>query len=237
MEALPRIPLCLIPARGGSKRVPRKNIAMLGGKPLIAWTIAPAVASGLFASVVVSSEDAEILAVAEQHGALAIPRPAALAEDNATLLGLCLEILPALASTTQATDLYLLPPTAPFRSAATMRRAWECYLAQGGSSLLSVEPYPYPPQWALTLRGGRLEPLFPDLCETPRPRLEPALKHDGGHLITGIARLLAEGSFFGTNARAFEAPEAERLDIDTPEDLACARARLAASQPGGSLPG
>lgn len=224
----PRIPLCLIPARGGSKRVPRKNIALLGGKPLLAWTIAAATASGLFPSVAVSSEDEEILTVAERYGALAVPRPARLAEDNATLLALCREILPALAATTQATDLYLMPPTAPFRSADTIRLAWRQYLAGGGSSLVSVEPFPYPPQWALTLRQGHLEPLFPDLCEIPRPKLPSALKHDGGHLITGIARLLAEGNFFGNDARPFEAPESERLDIDLPEDLARARERVAA---------
>lgn len=222
-----RVPLCLIPARGGSKRVPRKNVAMLGDKPLIAWTIASAMKSELFSAVVVSSEDEEILAVAEKYGTLGIRRPARLAEDNTTLLALCMEILPDLATKTMATDLYLLTPTVPFRTAATISRAWKHYIMGGGSALVSVEPYAYPPQWALTLRQGQLIPLFPELCETPRPMLQPALKHDGGHLITGIARLLAEGNFFGNDARPFEGPDSERLDIDHPADLARARALVA----------
>lgn len=222
-----RVPLCLIPARGGSKRVPRKNVAMLGGKPLIAWTIASAMESELFPAVVVSSEDEEILAVAEKYGAQGIPRPARLAEDNTTLLALCMDILPELATKKRATDLYLLTPTAPFRTSATIRRAWQHYIMEGGSALVSVEPYAYPPQWALTLRQGHLVPLFPELCETPRPMLQPAFKHDGGHLITGIGRLLAEGNFFGNDARPFEGPDSERLDIDHPTDLARARAIVA----------
>lgn len=224
----PRVPLCLIPARGGSKRVPRKNVALLGDKPLLAWTIAPALASGLFAAVVVSSEDAEILAVAQRYGAEAVHRPAALAGDNVTLRDVCTALLPELAARTRATDLYLLTPTAPFRTAATLRRAWHCYLEAKGSALVSVEPCPYPPQWTLTVRQGRLEPLFPAFYETPRPLLPSAFKHDGGHLITGIARFCAEGNFWGNDARPFHGPEAERLDIDLPEDLAQARARVAA---------
>jgi CMP-N-acetylneuraminic acid synthetase len=226
MNTQARLPLCLIPARGGSKRIPRKNVALLGNRPLLAWSIAPALASGLFAAVVVSSEDKEILSIARRYGALAVPRPAELAGDNCTLREVCLAILPQLAAETQATDLYLLAPTAPFRTAETLRLAWRRYLESGGSALVSVEPWAYPPQWALTVREGRLEPMFPDLYETPRPLLPTTLKHDGGHLITGIARFLEEKNFWGTSACPFHGPEAERLDIDLPEDLARARAAL-----------
>ena len=226
MKTPARLPLCLIPARGGSKRIPRKNVARLGNKPLIAWSIDPALASGLFAAVVVSSEDEEILSIAHHYGALAVPRPAELAGDNVTLREVCLAILPELAAETHSTDLYLLTPTAPFRTAETLRHAWACYLESGGSALVSVESWAYPPQWALTVREGRLKPLFPEAYEIPRPLLAPALKHDGGHLITGIARFLAEKNFWGANACPFYGPEAERLDIDLPEDLARARATL-----------
>ncbi len=226
MNTPERVPLCLIPARGGSKRIPRKNVARLGNKPLIAWSIAPALASGLFAAVVVSSEDEEILSIARHYGALAVPRPAELADDNVTLREVCLAILPELSAETHATDLYLLTPTAPFRTAGTLRQAWACYLESGGSALVSVESWAYPPQWALTVCEGRLKPLFPEVYETARPLLPPALKHDGGHLITGIARFLAEKNFWGASACPFYGPEAERLDIDLPEDFVRARTAL-----------
>lgn len=219
MSAAPRKPLCLIPARGGSKRIPRKNIALLGDRPLLTWTITPALESGLFDNVYVSSEDEEILSIARKYGAVAIPRFPRLAEDNTTLLDLCMEILPDLANRAKATDLYLLTPTSPFRTAQTMCRAWEEYLSCRGSSLISVEPLDYPPQWALTLHNNRLKPLFPDLYDTPRLKLEPSLKHDGGHIITCIRRLLSESDFFGEHAHPFFAPENEHLDIDHPHDL------------------
>lgn len=222
-DTSPRKPLCLIPARGGSKRIPRKNIAMLGGRPLLAWTITPALESNLFDTVYVSSEDEEILSIAQRYGAEPILRAATLAEDNSTLLELCIEIVPNLAAITKATDLYLLTPTSPFRTAQTMRCAWKEYLSGGNGSLISVEPFDYPPQWALTLHGERVKPLFPELYETPRPQLEPAFKHDGGYLITNINRLMMERNFFGRNAHAFFCPEEERIDIDHPLDLERAR--------------
>ncbi|NCC60634.1 MAG: acylneuraminate cytidylyltransferase family protein [Verrucomicrobiae bacterium] len=222
----PRKPLCLIPARGGSKRIPRKNIALLGDRPLLAWTISPALESNLFGAVYVSSEDEEILSVAQHYGAEPIHRVASLAEDNSTLLELCVEIVPSLAAVTKATDLYLLTPTSPFRTAQTMRRAWKEYLARGNDSLISVEPFDYPPQWALTLHDERLKPLFPELYETPRPHLEPALKHDGGHIIAKISRLMEERSFFCRNAHPFFVPQEERLDIDHPHDLERAKSIL-----------
>lgn len=230
--ASPRRPLFLVPARGGSKRVPRKNIALLGDRPLLAWSLAPALDSGLADAVYVSSEDDEILAEARRWGGTPVPRTARLARDDTTLAELCREILPELAAHTGATDLYLLTPTAPFRTAATIRQAWESHLAWGGSSLVSVEPFAYPPQWALTESQGRLEPLFPDLYAVSRPKLPVALKHDGGHIITGIARFLAEHDFFGADARPFRTPDAERLDIDQTEDLQRARAILATADGG-----
>lgn len=223
-----RIPLCLIPARGGSKRLPRKNILPLGGRPLLDWTIAPALASGIFPTVYVSSEDDDILDVARSHGAEAVKRDPRLAGDRTTLARMCQILLPELADATGATDLYLMVPTSPFRSPETIRLAWETYLA-GTGPLVSVAALEYPPQWALTIRDGRLTPLYPETYPIARPDLPQALRHDGGHLVTSIDAFLATGDFFRDDARPFFAPEHEQLDIDTPQDFRLAQSLLSDS--------
>src|SRR4051812_14473677 len=110
----------LIPARGGSKTIPRKNIVSVGGKPLIAWTIGAALGSKLLDRVCVSTDDEEIAAVARQHGAeVPFMRPAELASDEAGSLGVALHALDWMAAHGGEPDyLLLLQPTSPLRTTA-----------------------------------------------------------------------------------------------------------------------
>ena len=143
--------VALIPARGGSVRVPRKNLASLNGKPLIVWTILAAQHADIFSGIYVSTEDEEIAAVSRQYGATVIDRPAELAADLAPDIGWVTHALMHI-TVTSARDIAdarkpdafaLLRCTSPFRSPETIRAAWD-HLQHHGSyavdSLRAVEP-------------------------------------------------------------------------------------------------
>jgi len=215
-----RKPLAIIPARGGSKRLHKKNIALLDGKPLLVWTIESAMASGIFDTIRVSSEDEEILKTAESAGALPFERPANLSRDDITLTHFLAETLKNFDFTGGGyTDLYLLLPTSPFRRGTTIVHAWEFYLNSGAGGLMSIINVPHPPQWALTIDNTALKPLYPADYEKSRMDLTPAYMHDGGHIIADINKFLQTGNFLGLHPAAFPSPEDETIDINTEIDL------------------
>ncbi len=212
-------PLCFIPARGGSKRISHKNIALLQGKPLIAWTIESAKESELFDKLYVSSDDDEILKIGENFGACPLERRADLAGDRITLLELCLKEVEKLKEKEGYSDLYLLLPTSPFRKSSTIRKAWKKYINSGADTLLSVVPCEHPPQWALTVEDNYIAPLYPHDYKQLRQDLKSAFRHDGGHLITKISSFLENKIFIGCKTLAFSGPVEESVDIDEPMDL------------------
>jgi N-acylneuraminate cytidylyltransferase len=212
-------PLCFIPARGGSKRILRKNIALLQGKPLIAWTIDSAKQSELFDKLYVSSDDDEILKIAENFGACPLERRTDLAGDRVTLLELCLKEVEKICDTENYTDLYLLLPTTPFRKSSTIREAWENYIRSDADTLLSIVPCDYPPQWTLRVENNSVSPLYPSEYQQLRQDLTSAFIHDGGHLITKISSLAETKSFIGSKTLPFYVAVEEAVDIDEPMDL------------------
>lgn len=214
-----RKPLCFIPARGGSKRLPRKNMALLRDKPLLALTIESARDSGLFDNVYVSSEDEEILIAAKKWGGIPLRRDTDLAGDRVTLLQLCLKVVKRLADEDGCTDLYLLLPSSPFRRPSSICRAWEQFIEGDADSLISVVPFDHPPQWALTLRDGWVSPMYPEDHNRPRQDLAPAIRHDGGHLITRISSLMEFKTFIGPKTLPFLVSKEESVDINEPMDL------------------
>lgn len=156
--------IALIPARMGSKRVPGKNIRRLGGHPLIAYTIAPALASGVFDAVIVSTDSEEIAEIARHYGAeVPFLRPPALAGDTSPDIEWVEYTLKALAEQRRAYDCFsLLRPTSPFRMPDTIRRAWTAFLAdQRVDSLRAVERCTEHPAKMWIVRGQRLLPLLP----------------------------------------------------------------------------
>lgn len=156
--------VALIPARGGSKRVPRKNIRVLAGHPLIAYTIAAAKQSGVFAAVVVSTDDKETAEVARRYGAeVPFMRPAELAGERSPDIEWVDHALRTLAGAGRHFDCFsILRPTSPCRQAATIVRAWEAFTAQEGiDSLRAVEKCSQHPGKMWVIRGDRLLPLLP----------------------------------------------------------------------------
>jgi CMP-N-acetylneuraminic acid synthetase len=219
--------LCVVPARGGSKRFPRKNVAPLQGKPLLAWTIEPALASNLFdGDVWVSSEDDAILEAAERSGGRPLARDGALAGDTVSVAAVALDALARVGGNADA--VYVMLPTSPFRTADTIRRAWAAFAQSDADALLSVVPLAYPSAWALArAEDGSLRPLDPVGYETPRQELTPGYRHDGGHAIVAAAPFRTRRELLAERTVAFEPPEEETVDVDEEIDLAWAEFLLA----------
>lgn len=154
--------LALIPARGGSKRLPGKNIKLLGGIPLIAWTIRAALESKCCVDVLVSTDDQEIADVAILYGAI-VPwlRPSELATDTAGSVDVALHALDAYEQAYGTVDgLMLLQPTCPFRQSKTIRQAVQVFLKNNRSTVVSVMPVDTHPAWCFHENDGFLVPVL-----------------------------------------------------------------------------
>ena len=165
--------VAFIPARQGSKRVPGKNARALGGHPLIAYTIAPALESGLFESVIVSTDSEEIAAMARHYGAeVPFLRPARFAGDTSPDIEWLEYTLTELKRRGRQWPCFsVLRPTSPFRTSATIRRAWTRFIAQEGvDSLRAVEKCTQHPGKMWTVEGDRMSPLLLQTPVRPTPR-------------------------------------------------------------------
>ncbi len=172
--------VAFIPARVGSKRVPGKNVRVLGGHPMIAYTIGPALESKVFDAVIVSTDSEEIAAIARHYGAeVPFLRPAAMASDTSPDIEWLEHTIGELSATGRNWDCFsLLRPTSPFRTADTIRRAWTTFTSQEGvDSLRAVELCTQHPGKMWIVRGQRMYPLLPfGLVSKPVPPKPPVAK-------------------------------------------------------------
>lgn len=220
--------IAFIPARGGSKRIPRKAVTDFHGRPIMAWPIEAARDSALFDLIHVSSDDAEIRRTAEQWGADAgLARPAELADDHTGILPVARWTLQQLdAQGRRFDDLFILFPAAPLMQARELREAYEVYLAHGRRrSLLSVARAPTFPEWLYRKEeDGRLTPLHPGGAFIRSQELRPAYYETGCFAIMPREYLLGDAPLTDdTNYIGYEIPAWKAIDIDTPEDLEHAR--------------
>lgn len=220
--------LALIPARGGSKRIPHKAIVAFHGKPMLAWPLAAAQESGLFDLIHVSTDDAVIRAIAADHGAdVSIGRPADLADDFTGLIPVAGWVLRAFeAAGRRFDDVAILYPAAPLLEAQELRAAYSMYLDQGRTrSLLSVARAPTFPEWLYRrAEDGRLTPLQPGGAFIRSQELQPAFFETGAFAIFSREALLDSGRpETDENYIGYEIPAWKAVDIDTPEDLEHAR--------------
>lgn len=215
------MPLCIIPARGGSKRIPRKNIKPFGGKPMIAHSIAAALESGCFERVVVSTDDEEIAAVARQYGAQTpFARPSELADDFATT-GAVMRHAVATLLAEGLPEICCLYATAPFVRPADLQRGLDTLRQSGGDYAFSVTSFPFPIQRALRLNAqGGVSMFQPENFAVRSQDLEEAW-HDAGQFYWGTAEAwLAQKPIFNSRSSAVKLPRYRVQDIDTPEDWA-----------------
>lgn len=213
--------VAIIPARGGSKRIPRKNVREFCGKPMIVWSIEAALASGCFDEVIVSTDDEEIADVARRSGA-SVPfmRPASLADDHTGTLPVIHHAVEWFVGQGYSVDsACCLYATAPFVSADDIRRGEDLLQSTGCSFAFSVTSFAFPVQRALRLlQGGRVEMLYPEQFTTRSQDLEEAW-HDAGQFYWGTADAWCqERVIFGPESVAVPVPRYRVQDIDTLED-------------------
>lgn len=216
--------LGLIPARGGSKGIPRKNIAPLAGKPLLAWTVETAGASGVLDRLVVSTDDPEIAEMARRLGAeTPFIRPAELARDDTPGVEPALHAVSWLRGKEdyQADLVLLLQPTSPLRSVDDIRGIVESARREGVDAAVSVTAAKKHPFW---MRGmaddGRLIPFMEaDREYVARQQLPPLYAVNGALYLIRTEVFLAEKTFFTDRTYAYIMPEERSLDIDSLWDL------------------
>lgn len=229
--------VAIIPARGGSKRIPRKNIRPFAGKPIIGYSIEAAKQSGLFDRVIVSTDDLEIAGVAQSFGAeVPFVRPAELANDFAgtnAVVRHCLEWLAEQGPPAEyACCIYA---TAPFLKVAYLRQGLEQLVASGKAYAFSVTSFPFPVQRAIRINAqGCVEALYPEMISSRSQDLEEAY-HDAGQFYWGRATaFLDDVVIFTPEAVPVVLPRHLVQDIDTLEDWQRAELMFAALQEKGS---
>lgn len=212
--------VAVIPARGGSKRIPRKNVRAFLGKPIIAYSIDAARASGVFDRILVSTDDAEIAAVARDCGAeTPFLRPAEISDDHTGTADVVKHALTFLADAgTPATYACCIYATAPFVRPADIRTGLERLEASDQSYAFSVTTFPFPIQRALRLSGEGVAPFHPEHAETRSQDLEEAY-HDAAQFYWGRAEAyLTDVALFAPTSIPVVLPRSRVQDIDTEED-------------------
>ena len=211
------IDVALIPARGGSKRLPGKNIRNLGGKPLIAWTIEAALSSGCFKRVIVSTDD-DLIAAAARNAGAEIPflRPNELASDTATSVSVVLHALDKLG---RPDSFALLQPTSPLRTSTHIQEATRKFAVSGVDALISVS-VSNPASWLFEINSnGLLSKLLPSDVEAHSQNAKLACSPNGAIYLHKTQAFLKYGSFIPPATAAFEMSLIDSLDIDDLDDF------------------
>ncbi len=219
-------PLCVIPARGGSKRFPRKNVAPLNGRPLIAYAIATALDSGIFDRVHVSTEDQEIAEIARGEGAEVLERPPELASDEARVVDVTLHALDACVQGGRSFEtLCVIYPTAALMLPEDLQGAWNMFVHKRANSSMAVTHYYEHPLWALKESGQFLRPVFPKAM-AQRQKL-PEYTVDVGYFYFIKADVLRQRrSFYVPRLVGYPIPRLRAVDIDEPQHLRVAEALM-----------
>jgi len=213
--------IAIIPARGGSKRIPRKNIKDFCGKPIIAYSIEAAKASGLFDRIIVSTDDEEIAEVAEKYGAeIPFMRPRELADDFTGTNAVVKHALEWLIRQGEIIEYACcIYATAPFIQVECLKEGYEKLVSSGKNYVFTVTSFEFPIQRALRLNNnGEVEPFFPEHILSRSQDLEEAY-HDAGQFYWGKAEAYLQGlRSFDSGAFPFVLPGYLVQDIDTMED-------------------
>lgn len=216
--------LALIPARGGSKRLPRKNVLPFLGKPILAYTIEAARQAGVFDDIIVSTEDAEIAAIAREYGAGVDLRPVELAGDGATIAQVCRELLMRKqAAGRDYRQLCCLYATAPLRNAEDIRAVMNLLVPGECHFALAATAFTHYAHQALKLAPeGSVEPMWPELCNVRASEIGTLVAGNGSTYAVDVPSFMAHGEFYGPGMRAHLMPFTRSVDIDTADDFVLA---------------
>lgn len=213
--------LCIIPARGGSKRIPRKNIKLFLGKPIIAYSIEAAFQSKLFDEVMVSTDDSEIASIAKEYGAeVPFMRSSENANDYAGIADVLIEVIQQYNSTGRIfSNICCLFSTAPLTSDRKIIEAYNKLITENFDSLCPVVAFSYPILRALEMdEQNRLKMIWPEYLSSRSQDLKPAYHDSGSFYWVRSGALQKEKTLFCKNGSAIFLPENEVQDIDTETD-------------------
>ncbi|HVR76557.1 MAG TPA: acylneuraminate cytidylyltransferase family protein [Planctomycetota bacterium] len=233
--------LGLIPARGGSKGIPGKNIRLLGGRPLLDYTARAARESGAIDRLVLSTDSEEIAAMGRSLG-VEVPfiRLAGLAQDDTPMAPVVVDAVRRLEETGWSPEvIVLLQPTAPFRKPAWIAEAVAILRATSCDSVASVVEVPrhMSPDYVLRIADGKLVPFLPEGARvTRRQDARAAYSRDGSVYAFRRDVLLATGGIYGADCRPLLVPGRDSVNLDTPEDWATAERMLGDRGEGQAFP-
>lgn len=229
--------LAVIPARGGSRSVPRKNIRLLGGKPLIAWTIEQALSCPSLDRVIVSTDDAEIADIARKYGAeVPFMRPVELAQDDTPDLPVCRHALSWLAEQENYSPeiVVWLRPTAPLRTVQDVEAAIRIMLDTGADSVRSVCEVEHHPYWMKRLDGDRLAPFIAGKDEGTyfqRQLLPSTYRLNGAVDLMRTKAVMEQAVLFGGDVRGYVMPAERSVDLNIEIDFAIVELLLKEKNP------
>jgi len=223
--------LAIVPARGGSKGIPRKNLRLLAGRPLLSYTIDAALRASHVGRVIVSTDDDEIAAIAVASGAeVPFRRPAALGTDDATTFAVVRHALETLMAQDGrvAPGIVVLQPTSPLRTAAHIDAAIDLWLRTRADSVVALRQIEHPLEWAVSLGAdARVAPLSP-VEGTPTRRQDAAIAYwpNGALYVSRTAGVLGRDALLGPDTRGYVMTAEDSIDIDGELDLLLAEAIL-----------
>lgn len=212
--------IAIITARGGSKRIPKKNIKEFCGKPIIAYSIEAALNSGLFDEVMVSTDSEEIAGVAREYGAkVPFMRSAETSDDYAATIDVLLEVLDRYEESGLLFDtVCCIYPAAPFVTSAILKRADALLIESKADSVVPVVKFSSPPQKSFKIKDSKLVICYPDNMRMRSQDLEP-LYHDCGQFYYCVTKTIRQRkSLVTSNTVALVISEMEEQDIDNDAD-------------------
>lgn len=209
--------IAIIPARGGSKRLPRKNIIPLGGKPLLQRVIECCLDTGFFQKVIVSTEDAEIEKIALESGAYIHSRNIDLAQDKSTVVDVCLDVL----SFHECVGFCCVYATAALLTPDTLIKSAEHFLLESDTNgLMGTAKYNYSPLQALKVDdGGYAQMLMPEFMKVQSQNHPKTKVSNGTFYWAKKTTFINEKTFYSSKLKVFDVPESETCDLDTPQDF------------------
>ena len=219
--------LAVIPARGGSKRIPRKNVKEFLGKPIIAYSIEVALNSGLFDEVMVSTDDEEIAEVAKKYGAkVPFMRSSENADDHSSTADVIVEVITSYESQNRSFDfICCIYPTAPLIKENNLHEAKSLLVDNYFTTVLPVTPFSYPIWRSLKLEGNKVKMNWPEHLNSRSQDL-PLAYHDAGQFYwLDCKKFLADPRLFSEMSGAIILAETEVQDIDNESDWKIAEAK------------
>jgi len=212
--------IAIITARGGSKRIPRKNIKDFLGKPIIYYSIKAALESKIFETVMVSTDDEEIAGICVKYGAeIPFLRSAETSNDQATTEDVIKEVILEYQNRGRIFDcICCFYPTAPFVTGETIRKAMDALWSSSADSIIPIVKFSYPPQRSFVLRNGKLTMKYSEFLETRSQDLEEWYHDCGQFYCVKTPAFLKHGEILTDNTIPFLISELEVQDIDTEED-------------------